>query len=269
MSDGKDNEMWRRIEDAFTPNSDEFKRTERELAKVRLEQDARLRADDAASATRKPRRNWGRVTTMAGAASVLVAALAWTGSNYVFPDPKNRTDYYGRSFNDAERKATNPMSQRDWDIGTTYMDGGHESAAHFLSRISCEKNEVGRAAAAALRRFGEGTITAELTDTRGLKVFAFEALDSVDVATRLRAIEQLEAFFGEAERVINACDESSERRAKDKAIMLKHIAKRKQQAREGTLPTELPPRERSKATRPGKQVAIPIPEEFLKGNSGN
>lgn len=256
--------MWQRIEDAFTPNSEEFKRTARELAKVKTEQEGRLRDGDSGQSTMLAQRRsrWRRPAAMAAAASMTLALIGWTGAKVIWP--ASQPDRYGQHFDEAEQHATNSNSaQGDWEAGTGYMSSGLESCVDVLAHISCESNAAGHAASEALDRFANATIKARLTDDRSIRVIALEALDEPDEAKRLHAVAQMEAFIGAAERVIERFDASTKLRAQSRDIMLSHVDEYRQQALAGTLETKLPPREAGQRMRPAKQIPIAIPEEFL------
>lgn len=265
--------MWRRIEDAFTPNSEELKRTERELARLRIAQGTEPVPGQAAEGVCKRSRSRNqhrRIALMAAALVVTISAIGWVnGSFWILPEP------YSPAFQAAGQSLRSSQSEdRAWRANLGYMASHHASSTAVLVHLSHEESAIGEAAAQALQRFIDNQLASSVNVPGNLLEVARTACNqSASTASRDLAVQQLESFMLGAEQAIAEADASSELRVKMKIACEGAIQSRRGQARDGTHVSGLPSGTRGERTKMAPEVPLPEgwvpPNQQPEGNAPN
>lgn len=193
MSDDKDNDMWDRIEDAFSPDVDEMKLAEKDLAKVRPE--PAIDVPQAAAIAPRPatRRN---LIAMAATVLLLVGAIAWI-------DDGVRTQKLFDELVTADQAVLglrHPADKDSWVFAMAFATKRIRSGLSTLARVIGDEHqdpEVVSAAQHTLDRLRSGE-AAQVGDGSYDLVTMYRTLMNPDssTATKLRTLDDLEHITG-------------------------------------------------------------------------
>jgi hypothetical protein len=159
VSTDQDNEMWQRIEDAFTPNVAELRRAEKDLSRVRPQsfKITKTNAIDAekGQSTQLGKRRNARLFALAAMMFVLVGGIAWIGRDII-------TAQHFNDLTDPDKAVfalAAPTTPKIWELSMTYATGRIRTGLRGIQHLANSHHEsalVREAATKAWRRILEG-----------------------------------------------------------------------------------------------------------------
>lgn len=198
MSADKDNDLWDGIEDAFSPDVDEMRQAEKDLAKVQPE--PAMAAPQGAVIAPRPatRRN---LIALAATVLLLVGAIAWIGDDVV--NQKLFDEMV--TADQAVLGLQHPADQDSWVYAMGFATKRIRSGLRTLARVIADDSQdptVTAAAQDALQRLRSGDalrLGDGSYDTKAMHDTMMSPEASVEA--KLQAIENLEAL---TDRLVSA-----------------------------------------------------------------
>lgn len=192
MSTDQDNDMWQRIEDAFTPNVDELQRAEKDLSRIQV-------VDRPGSLTAQPRSAAGRAKnrlarrlTLAATLGLLLSGVAWIGRDII-------TNKHFNELTEPDQVVmllAAPQTQQSWEASIGYALGRVKMGLcglQFLANSTTETATVRIAAKAAWERLRTGTAQTRGDGNEDISYLYVTAIDKdTPIADKLLMVDNLE-----------------------------------------------------------------------------
>ena len=233
MNTGKDDEMWQRIEDAFTPNVAEMRRSEKDISRMRVVEDSgvehsrvaggrvaggRVEGDNAAASHRattaaKPARM--RRATLTATILLLAVGLGWIGKSIVYYQTYDRLT----TLDLAVASLAEPDTERSWVSSMFFATKRIQVGLYALQAMA--KSESGTsvvvtAAQEAWDRLRAGNPEAVGDGSFDIELMLDAALSQeTPAAEKLRTINNLEGLLS---RLIPAARNAHPARLDTKAM---------------------------------------------------
>lgn len=192
MSTNQDNDMWQRIEDAFTPDVDELRRADKDLSRLQVANEPESLTAQSGSSAGRPKHRLARRVTLAATLGLLLGGIAWIGPDIITTKHFNELTEPDK----VVMMLANPETDQSWQASIGYALGRVKAGLcglQFLANSTTETATVRKAAKAAWERLQTRTARTGGDGNEDISYLYVTAIDKdTSRADKLLMVDNLE-----------------------------------------------------------------------------